>query len=152
MKNSFRADIGAHEISAIFGKFSTGIPIYLLLSENESIILEGKFIHIFDDQICRHNMRELIAMRGSRYGAGVSWCIRRVIHIFNGCRTSSICAILVICLVHLSFVQAAVSGVNHNEFLAQLKVPQCRKDCTDKVSVILFSYEMSSFCFYYFQW
>lgn len=91
-------------------------------------------------------MRELIASSGSRYGAGgITWCNRRAIHILNSCRTPSVCAILVICLVHLSFVQAAVSGVNHNEFLAQLKVPQCRKDCIDKVSAILLSYEMSSF-------
>lgn len=33
-------------------------------------------------------------------------------------------------------MQPVVSGINHNEFLAQLKVPQCRKDCMDKVSLI----------------
>lgn len=94
-------------------------------------------------------MRELNALSGNRNGAGVTWCNRSVIHILNSCRTSSVCAILVICLVHLSFVQAAVSGVNHNEFLAQLKVPQCRKDCIDKVSLstVRFSHKMSSFRF-----
>lgn len=60
---------------------------------------------------------------------------RRLSSIFNNGRTLG-GAILVIFLVQLSLVQPALSGINHNEFLAQLKVPQCRKDCLDKVSMI----------------
>lgn len=29
-----------------------------------------------------------------------------------------------------------VHGINHNDYLAQLKVPQCRQDCMDKVSAV----------------
>lgn len=27
-----------------------------------------------------------------------------------------------------------VHGIDHNDYLTQLKVPQCRQDCVDKVS------------------
>ncbi|XP_055297537.1 uncharacterized protein LOC129566045 isoform X2 [Sitodiplosis mosellana] len=63
-----------------------------------------------------------------------SSCHRQISSILNSCRTLGCCAILVICLVQLSLVQPVFSGINHNEFLAQLKVPQCRKDCLDKFS------------------
>lgn len=88
-----------------------------------------------DSRIYRYIMRKVYALGGGRGSAGVTWCNRRLIHILNTCRTSSVCAILVIYLVQLSFVHTALSGINHNEFLAQLKVPQCRKDCLDKVSI-----------------
>lgn len=45
---------------------------------------------------------------------------------------------LVIILIECSLLQPVVSGINHNEFLAQLKVPQCRQDCLDKVSLHIF--------------
>lgn len=43
---------------------------------------------------------------------------------------------LVIVIIECVLLQPVVSDINHNEFLAQLKVPQCRKDCLDKVRFI----------------
>lgn len=65
---------------------------------------------------------------------GVACCHHKIAEIFHRSRTLSVCVITVICLMQLTLVQCAYGGVNHNEFLAQLKVPQCRKDCLDKVS------------------
>lgn len=72
--------------------------------------------------------------RLNRSCVGHTFCHRQIPRILNSCRTFGLCAILVIFLVQLSLVQPVWSGINHNEFLAQLKVPQCRKDCLDKVS------------------
>lgn len=55
-------------------------------------------------------------------------------------RFSSYFAILVFFSIECILLQPIVSGINHNEFLAQLKVPQCRKDCLDKVSFCRKSY------------
>lgn len=49
-------------------------------------------------------------------------------------RIFSYCAFVVIFIIECILLQPVVSEINHNEFLAQLKVPQCRKDCLDKVS------------------
>lgn len=66
-------------------------------------------------------------------------CQRTIFNLFN------CCAMLVIILIECSLFQPVVSGINHNEFLAQLKVPQCRQDCLDKVS----SREMKKISFFF---
>lgn len=40
------------------------------------------------------------------------------------------------------FIECLISalGLNHDEFLAQLKVPQCQQDCLSKVSFDLISF------------
>lgn len=63
----------------------------------------------------------------------LSSCHRIFYTFFNA---FNCCAMLVIILIECSLLQPVVSGINHNEFLAQLKVPQCRQDCLDKVSLI----------------
>lgn len=43
----------------------------------------------------------------------------------------------IVFIVEFAFRTATtVHGINHHEYLAQLKVPQCRQDCMDKVSAI----------------
>lgn len=64
-----------------------------------------------------------------------SRCNHKIAHTLNYLRILRVGAILVLCLVQLSLVRPVLGGINYNEFLAQLKVPQCRKDCLDKVSV-----------------
>lgn len=56
-------------------------------------------------------------------------------NINNSSRCYSFFVVLAIIFIECSLLQPAVCGINHNEFLVQLKVPQCRRDCLDKVSV-----------------
>lgn len=68
-----------------------------------------------------------------KLNANGMWCDHKIAQVFYSSRTLSVCAILVIFFVQLSLVQPVFGGLNHNEYLVQLKVPQCRKDCLDKV-------------------
>lgn len=63
-------------------------------------------------------------------------------------RQLSFSAFVVIVIIECGILQPVVSEINHNEFLAQLKVPQCRKDCLDKVR---FNAIVASF-FRYWSW
>lgn len=49
-------------------------------------------------------------------------------------RIFNYCAFMVIFIIECNILQPVVSEINHNDFLTQLKIPQCRKDCLDKVS------------------
>lgn len=72
-------------------------------------------------------------------------CHRTFYRIVHARQIFRYCIVLVVFLIECTLLQPVVSGINHNEFLAQLKIPQCRKDCLDKVCLTSIFY-----CFVFF--
>lgn len=68
------------------------------------------------------------------------WNFNRIDGSGGGCGGGATIAIFhktfIVFIIEFAFRTATttVHGINHNDYLAQLKVPQCRQDCMDKVS------------------
>lgn len=73
-------------------------------------------------------------------------CHRTFYNIVHARQMFSYCIIVMIFIIECTLLKPVVSGINHNEFLAQLKVPQCRKDCLDKVCLTRIFHCFSLFC------